>query len=311
MRKLIVIFMLFTAGWVKAQQLSQYSQYMMNHFLLNPAAVSSKKCLEVKGGYRTQWVGFSGAPINQFVSICTFLKTKKAFRKGRHAVGGYIEADDTPPLFKQALYLSYSYHIPIGRELWAGMGLHAGIMQYGLDVKGVYTVQQDNAISSQTALLYPDLNPGLWVYSNDLYAGLSIKNAAGNKLTKVHGFENRLTRHVNLTAGYRFRTYSKKFSFIPSTNIRLTHFAPPGVDVNLLVDYMNRLAIGVSYRTTDAVIAMVRIGVGKVITIGYSFDYTTSKIRVSSSNSHEIIVGLKLCKGKPEREEKYECPAYQ
>ena len=46
--------------------------------------------------------------------------------------------------------------------------------------------------------------------------------------------------------------------------------------------------------------------------VAYAFDYNTSKIRLASSNSHEVMLTFKLCKAKDDKELPKEiCPAYQ
>ena len=61
--KLLNIFALiiFTAN-VFAQQLPQYSDYMINYVALNPAAAGTSGCLMARIGYRSQWVGAAAAP---------------------------------------------------------------------------------------------------------------------------------------------------------------------------------------------------------------------------------------------------------
>ena len=51
-----------------AQQRPQYSQYMMNNYLLNPAVTGVEDFLDFKAGMRRQWVGLEGAPITYYAS---------------------------------------------------------------------------------------------------------------------------------------------------------------------------------------------------------------------------------------------------
>ena len=83
MRKFIKNFNLFFTViflWFKslsAQQLPQYTNYLLNYHALNPAAAGSTNCLDLKVGVRTQWVGFEGAPKTQFLQANSFLKRKR------------------------------------------------------------------------------------------------------------------------------------------------------------------------------------------------------------------------------------------
>jgi type IX secretion system PorP/SprF family membrane protein len=308
----LLLFLVAANAW--SQQLPQYTNYMLNQFGLNPAAVPQNSCVDAKFGYRQQWIGFDGSPNSQFFSITAFLTNKKkGYKKGKHAIGAYVESDATPPTKRDLAYLSYSYHKQLGRELWGAVGIHAGLMQYSYDMGGIVLSDPipDPAINGNSStFIYPEMNPGIWFYTKNMYSGLSVKNVVGNKLTGVFGYKNRLQRHIYVTYGYRFLSIGNKFSFIPSFNIKFATVSPVAVDLNFMVDYRNKIAIGLSYRNRDAVCALVRLPVGRIFTIGYAFDYTTSKIRLGSSNTHEVVLGIKFCKQKEFIEAPDICPAY-
>jgi len=313
MKKYLLIIFLLAFNLTHAQQLTQYTQYTLNSYGLNPATGGTPGCVEAKVGSRRQWIGFDAAPRSSFLSIYSFIGKHTANpRKGRHCVGGYIEFDQTGPNSRIGIYPSYSYHLPLSRTTYGAVGLFAGIMQYRFDVNYVEAeMANDNVLQgSKSSLLYPDINPAALIYSKNFFIGISIKNIAGNKLDKVYGEQSRLSRHFYFHAGYRILTSNKSFSLIPSTIIKFAPFGTPAIDLNLMVDYRNKIAVGISYRNVDAIAALLRVSLGRSIILGYSFDYTLSQIKVASSNSHEVILGIKFCKNKLV-EEKEICPAYQ
>ena len=55
----------------KAQQEAQFSNFVANAVFYNPAVVGGKDCLELKSGYRNQWIGIEGAPRSTFLSFST------------------------------------------------------------------------------------------------------------------------------------------------------------------------------------------------------------------------------------------------
>ena len=68
-----------------AQQLAQYSQYVFNQFSVNPAVAGSKDCLDMRLGYRQQWVGLEGAPVTGWVSMHGVIRAKgKPFQANKH-----------------------------------------------------------------------------------------------------------------------------------------------------------------------------------------------------------------------------------
>ena len=58
---LIIAFIFFTIC-VKSQQNPQYTQYVYNMNIINPAYAGSQEALSLNFLARTQWVGFEGAP---------------------------------------------------------------------------------------------------------------------------------------------------------------------------------------------------------------------------------------------------------
>ena len=69
MKKLLLLIGLVIGSRATAQQISQYTQYVFNHFSINPAVAGSKDCLDVRLGYRRQWVGFENAPVTAWASL--------------------------------------------------------------------------------------------------------------------------------------------------------------------------------------------------------------------------------------------------
>src|ERR1700754_272968 len=52
-----------------AQQKPQYTQYVFNNYLLNPALSGIENYTDVKAGYRSQWTGLEGAPVTGYLTI--------------------------------------------------------------------------------------------------------------------------------------------------------------------------------------------------------------------------------------------------
>ena len=52
-----------------AQQKPQYTQYIFNNYLLNPALSGIENYTDVKAGYRSQWTGLEGAPVTGYLTF--------------------------------------------------------------------------------------------------------------------------------------------------------------------------------------------------------------------------------------------------
>jgi len=84
-RILIVLCLIFGAQNLCSQQLSHYTNYRFNQFALNPALAGFRNCLDVNFAYRTQWVGFEGAPRTGFFGANA--KLGKGTKKRKHGIG--------------------------------------------------------------------------------------------------------------------------------------------------------------------------------------------------------------------------------
>ncbi|MFH2094246.1 MAG: type IX secretion system membrane protein PorP/SprF, partial [Bacteroidota bacterium] len=60
--------------------------------------------------------------------------------------------------------------------------------------------------------------------------------------------------------------------------------------------YMKNYWLGVSYRSSMDIVAILGIKVDKYF-IGYAFDYPFSNIHNYSSGSHEIMIGVNIGEG--------------
>lgn len=260
-------------------------------------------------GYRTQWVGFEGAPKTAFANIHGRIFKKQNYGLGKHGVGAMVESDQMGPTANTTLMLAYAYHVPLNHKIWLSMGLFAGFQQYRFDASYVTLANyDDDAIGgSGSSIIVPDISPGLWLYSDDFYAGLSMRHALGNNIKNVGTNQTKLTRHFLFVVGKRFKA-EQGISYIPSASLKFAPMANPAIDLTLVMDYQNKFQVGASWRNTDAIAGMVKFTFLKYFTLGYSFDFTTSKIRLASSNTHEIILGIYACPSSAKSS--YDCPAY-
>jgi type IX secretion system PorP/SprF family membrane protein len=313
-----LIFLLFAVGKSSAQQLPQYSQYVLNYYALNPAAAGSYGCTDIRTGYRTQWVGFEGAPKTAVLSMNQLLKRrKKVWRKNRHGIGFLIESDATGsggPIRQTNFYVSYAYHVALMGNSYFAAGLFGGFVQYSLQTGNFNAADNgiiDPGLAGNTrSLVYPDFNPGILLYNPNQFIGLSIKKIVGNRISAVPTGTSRYARHLVLTMGKSFYNEYSLLKYSPSLQVMWTTFGAPSIMATMAASYNNNLEAGVFYRTiSDCIGAYIQWKVNKC-TFAYSFDYTLSKIRVSSANTHEIIIGYRICP-KKELPSQTDCPAFK
>lgn len=297
---------------VLAQQTAQYTQFVYNMFAINPAVAGSKDCIDVRLGYRQQWVGFPGAPVTGWATVAGTIKPKgKPFHANRHGVGAFVEADNTGPLGYTSFQVAYAYHLQMKRDFYMSLGFYAGVRQEKLSLGDVYaTDNSDPALASNgSVLVYPDVTPGIWLYGKSTWAGFSIQQFLGNRVKDI-GTDTRLARDFIFSLGHRYRI-DRKFSVVPAALLKLAPGAPMALDLNVMFEYQRRLGLGVSYRNQDAVAFMLKVPFLKYFTLGYSYDLTTSRLRAGGFNTHEIILGIYPCLPLDPEKAIVRCPIFE
>jgi type IX secretion system PorP/SprF family membrane protein len=294
-----------------SQQISQYTQYVFNHYSVQPAVAGSKDCFDGRLGFRRQWGGIDGMPVTAWATLHGALRSKKPFVKNKHGFGVNIEADDTGPIGYTHAYLGWAYHMQMSKDYMLSMGLFAGIKQFKLDLGEVTLDNPDDpaVTGKQSVIVAPEIAPGIWAYSNRFWIGASIFGILGNRISGI-GLESRYTRHYLLSAGYRYRI-GKTTAIIPSTLMKISPGSPMAWDLNVQVEWKKKLALGISYRNVDAFAFMGRVHFMKFFSLGYSYDITTSLLRQASSNTHEIILGITPCPPDAGRRSPVACPVWE
>ncbi len=312
MRCGLVISFLLIALAAQAQQLGQYTQYVFNHFSVNPAVAGSKECLDVRLGVRQQWSGFDGAPRTGWASMHGVLRPKgKPFIRNRHGIGGFVEADNAGHWGYTRFVLAYAYHLRMTQDAYISFGLFAGAQQMKFDVGNVVVVEYDDpAIQNRASVMVvPEITPGLWWYNKNAWAGVALHQAVGNRIEGI-GQEARLARHFMLSGGYRYRM-GPRMHLIPSMLLKKAGGSPFALDINAMAEWNKQIALGAGYRGGDAVVLLMRVGFLKYFQLGYSYDITTSRLRVAGNNTHELILGVTPCSGNDGGRRMISCPAFE
>jgi type IX secretion system PorP/SprF family membrane protein len=251
--------------------------------------------LDVRTAARLQWAGFEGAPESGLFTINAPLKKrKKRYNASFHGMGGKIERDLYGPFNNFAITMAYAMHFPFEKGRRLSFGVSAGIQQFSFDHTQAITIDPDPAVAqSVNQMLYPLLGLGVWYNSDKYYIGAAIDQLGRNKWEDV-GFSSRFRLHTKIQMGTKIALENDN-SLLPGILFRIPPAGPVSFDINLMINFKNRLMLGVGYRNIDAFIAFLKVNVKK-FTIGYSFDYITSSIRGGNFHTHEISLQFSGCR---------------
>ncbi len=290
--KIGILFLLFSVA-LNAQQSSQYSQFMMNEYGLNPATAGSGKGIYVMVGRRTQWRGFALAPETNFASV-TKAFGKKGYKQYWHGIGGYVEQDKFGMFANRAAYGSYAIHLKLSSKYFLSFGLAAGVKS--IAISNTVTDKNDPALlAANQKVLIPDVIPGLYLYSKKVSVGISVRNLYKNTMkqgAKQIGTGGRLIPTAVFTASKKIQSEGYDFVFVPGINMQSNFIGIPSAQFNFMAYFRQRIGVGVTYRMHDAVSGMIQVRILKNVVIGFAYDYTVSKFRSANANSTEFMMGM-------------------
>ncbi len=326
MKKLLLVMLI--AGVVlqgSAQQKPHYTQYILNQYIINPAITGIENYVDIKASHRHQWVGLQDAPITTYLTIhgpmgkkdyrtsATSYRVPGENPRGKsywedytaaephHGIGLQIINDRTGPLSRFAAYGTYAYHIGLSAKTSLAAGFGAGITNLSLNTSKLdfIYVPVDPAVYNSGIIntIKPDFNAGLYLYSADFFVGLSAQQIIPLKVAfsdyAVKTTEGKFVPHLFATAGYRLLV-GDDFNLTPSVMVKYVKPLPVQVDINAKLQYQDLAWVGASYRTGEGFAGMLGVNISNTLNIGYSYDYTTSRLNTVSKGTHEILVGFML-----------------
>lgn len=310
------------ASIATAQQRPQYTQYVFNNFLLNPALSGIENYADVKMGYRKQWAGITNAPKTSFITANWNLGSDYLWRNAlslpengddpmsknymqnytaspaHHGMGVTAVLDKTGPISRLDANVTYAYHLQLANTLNLSVGAAVGLTNIALDVNALLLENASDPALSNTIVnqVKPDLGLGLWLYGARFFAGVAAQQIIPQKLsfTSDPAYNSgKEVAHYFITAGYKL-FIDDEIAAIPSVMVKSVRPTPVSVDMNLKVSFRDRLWVGGSYRRNDSYSALVGFNMSKLINLTYSYDFTTSDLNKVSNGTHEIVLGLQL-----------------
>ncbi|MFT4679084.1 MAG: type IX secretion system PorP/SprF family membrane protein [Flavobacteriales bacterium] len=270
-----------------AQHVPVVSQYMLNGLPLNPAFTGSRDALSIAGSYRNQWTGYEGAPVNQTFGIHTPLKNDAI------GVGLLLFNDHIGVSNESGVHAMASYRLKLG-EGKLSFGLSGGISNYRNQWSNVVTTDSGDRVfsSGNDQYILPNFSAGMYYYTKSYYVSLSSPFILSQKYSGVNEYRasNNFSHYnILLNAGWKYNL-NQNFSVIPSAMLKVGPGSPMQLDVNAMVGYKEIVEAGFSYRTGDAIIALVKMHPTGQFTVGYAFDYTISNLGTYTGVSHEVTL---------------------
>ena len=283
---MVLGFLILVTNKLVAQQDPQYTQYMYNMHVVNPAYAGSQGTLSIGLLGRTQWEGLDGAPRTITAAINAPI--------GRNVGFGFsVIADEIGPVKEQNLFADFSYTIQTSDEGRLAFGLKGGFTFQNIDFFRLSTEQQDDPLFAEKLNeTYPNFGAGAFYYTDDFYVGLSMPNMIESRhFEKKSGIISKASEkmHFFLTSGYVFDiSYDLKLK--PSVMLKAVSGAPLSVDLSANALIYDALELGLSWRVDDSVSGMINFLISEHLRLGYAYDYTLTNLGDFNNGTHEVFL---------------------
>ena len=289
MKTRILLFALMFTGMLSyAQQDAQFTQYMYNTINVNPAYAGSRGALSIFALHRTQWVGLDGAPVTNAVSMNTPINGSNV------GLGISIINDRIGPTHENTISADISYFIRTSETFKLSFGIKATGNTFDLDQTKLNPVDATDPSLLDFNKFSPNIGAGIYLHSDKAYVGFSVPNFIESKRyddNEIAIFKEKINYY--LIAGYVF-DLDDAIKFKPALLTKMVQGAPLQVDVSGNFMFNDRFVVGVAYRWSAALSAMVGFQISDGLFIGYGFDNETTNLKNYNSGSHEVFLRYEI-----------------
>lgn len=283
MKKIIIILILLLSIQSYGQQDPQYTQYMYNMNVINPAYAGSRENLSFGLLYRNQWTEIDGAP----ETGTFFVHSPVGNTLG---LGLSVIADQLGPVKETNAYVDFSYTLNLGGEHRLALGIKAGATFHDIGLANIALINPNDPFFQNINETTPNIGAGAFYYTDKYYLSVSVPNM----LSSVHLSQNgnnigSETQHYFVSGGYVFDV-SPNTELKPSFLVKSAFDAPTSFDLNLNARFYKKFEIGASYRLDDSFSGLVNFAITPSLRIGYAYDAVSSDINEFAPASHEVML---------------------
>ena len=285
MKTILTIICAFILQSMYSQQDSQYTQYMYNTPLVNPAYAGSRETITAFLLHRNQWVGLEGAPVTNNFSI------NMPVGDSNFGVGLNFVNDEIGPVSENEISADLAYFIQVSENYKLSLGLKGTANLFQLDVNKLRVFDPtDPQFQNMDTEFSPNVGAGLYLFSDKTYFGLSVPSFFESYRYNDNNIEiTKEKMHFYFIAGHVF-TLSPNIDFKPAVLSKIVEGAPLQADVTANFLFFDKLTLGAAYRWDASVSALAGFQISDSWFIGYGYDLETTKLSNYNSGSHEIFL---------------------
>lgn len=322
MRLFTGLLLVLTALVSKAQYIPNSGQAFQFASLYNPAFAGVESYGDLKLGYRYQWTGFKeNAP--KFINLSYNVRLKQPVDLNLNALRtsqGGSKGKSKIPKSKQTVQglgmnvfneqvglidrlgggITYALHYPVSKTMRLAAGTTVMVENTKVDVSKIYLGSDadpdpfyDNLLRGGSNHTEANVRAGLLLYSPRFYVGASYYPIWKTEVKSSDlSFEDSYYR-ASAQFGLAFPmrqgvTVKPSVMALLQTNDKLL------IDYNVKMYFQQKLWMGLTYRDVESGIASAGLTINDMFSAGYSYEFSTGKLRQFSSGSHELVLSVRV-----------------
>ena len=299
-----VVIMLVSIG-AFAQQDAGFSMYFFNPLYFNPGYAGSREVFSGTFVNRNQWIGVSGAPTTQSLTM------HSALPGVRVGLGLQIYNDQSGPMRNTGINLTYAYHLPVNEKTKISFGLTGMLNNISIGWSSINIDNHNDPSFADNAAVnwVGDASAGVYLYQPRFYAGFSVNHLLQSRfgITQYTGAaQAKFYRQYYFTSGMVF-PINEKIDFKPSVLVKYVNAAPAVGEIEGTFIFLQRLFVGAGYRadkrvnlqgTDNMLIGIMEFDITNYFRIGYSYDYYLNQTGSYNSGTHEFMLGWDISGAK-------------
>jgi type IX secretion system PorP/SprF family membrane protein len=280
-----------------AQNQFHIGQYAIHQPFINPASIGTFDEINLALVYKNQWVKFDGAP-----HLGGFNYNMPVGKQHKNFIGVNAVMDKIGVSTSTEISGTYAYKITTGEKSRLIFGMSASLNLVQADLANIVAIDANDplyTVNSPTFAL-PNFKFGSYFFRNNFYVGFVMPNILENRVVELDGIPdgefgfNASNLHYYLHGGYKWRI-KDKHNVIFSSLIKQVAGAPLQVDFNINTMFKDRFGLGLSYRTSNELMASVQMYIVPQLLLSYGF----SALNNFYSGTHEVMMIYRINSSNP------------
>lgn len=304
---LTLLLLCFCVLEISAQDISNFTQFFLNPYTLNPSYAGADGRTALSLTYRKQWSGIEGAP-----TIANF--SFHAPLKAGVNIGVNATNDSRGLISNSGLLLTVGYTINLADGMFLRFGLSGGGAWNTFDMNKINdypTLLSDpafiNALNQNSSIIG---NAGISAHIKSFNVGVAMPRLFTPAFVSKDAFnftEVNPMESLIIHASNRFYFANNRHMFEPFAVYRLNNGLPSQYEVAGVLHLNHTIWLGGSYKQDFGISALGGIKLNKLFAIGGS--YTLSNSGINELNAPTFEVHLSLLTGNKKNKKKVNAEA--